>query len=458
MSFLTLEIARTAMNASRAALEITSQNVANASTPGYIRQRPVLAPLASEDPSGNTVVGGGVTVATVERLRDQCLEAQIIHQEGQLGQEQALSTSLGRVESFFSDLSKTGIGPSIGTFFNSLEELQITPGSTTARDEVFFNAETVCTELKSAVTKLEDEKSTLETDLLQRVERVNSLVQQVAELNGKISSLGDNPNANDLRVTREESIRELGSLCGAMGMDQAGGAQDVLIGGIRLVQGNSYQTMTAVADPTDPNRHTISIGSLDDVPGLGGAIAGDIKARDTNLADWKASLDELASGMADAINAQHRAGYDLNGDAGGDFFTYDAADPSGTLAVSAALAANPRLFAASSTADGVPGDGVNAGSLAALRSASTMAGNTQTIEEFHSEILFNVGSEAQRAKSATTAREGLLSALDAQYTNQAGVSLDEEAVDVMRYQQTYNAATRLIKVANEMLQSLMDLM
>jgi flagellar hook-associated protein 1 FlgK len=86
-----------------------------------------------------------------------------------------------------------------------------------------------------------------------------------------------------------------------------------------------------------------------------------------------------------------------------------------------------------------------------------MAGGTQTVEEFHAEVLYSIGAETSRAESALEARDSLVQALDKQYTDEAGVSLDEEAVDVMRYQQAYLAAARLVEVANEMFDRLMEL-
>jgi flagellar hook-associated protein 1 len=457
MSFQTLEIASTVLSASRAALEIASQNVANANTPGYVRQRAVFVPLVNPDPGGGIVAGGGVSIATIQRLRDQCLEAQIDHQEGQLGSEQALGQSLNRVQNYFPDLAGTGISSSLGATFNSLQTLQTTPDSLTARNDVIFNAEGLCTQLHEAVSKLQDEGNMLDSDLVQRVDRTNTVLQQVAELNGKIISLGDSPTGNDLRVMREEAIRELAGLCGTVGLDQPNGAQDVLVGGIRLVQGTQCQQLSLITDPADSTRHQVSVVGLTDIPALGGAIAGDIEARDTRLAGWQDRLDQLAQGVADAFNTQHRAGYDLDGNAGGDFFSYDPAHAAATVSVSATLSANSRLLAASSTVDGSAGDGVNAAQMAALRQSKVMNGGSQTLEAFHSDTLYDIGSQTQRAATAVEARQSLLSALDTQYTDQAGVSLDEEAVDIMRYQQTYNAAARMIKTANDMLDKMMEL-
>ncbi|MEN6641517.1 MAG: flagellar hook-associated protein FlgK [Armatimonadia bacterium] len=457
MSFQTLEIARTALAASRVALEVASQNVANANTPGYVRQRVVLAPMANRDTSGSGMVGGGVDVITVQRLRDQCLEAQINNQEGRLGEEKARAGSLTRVQTYFSDLSETGISAALGEFFNSLQRVQTTPESVTAREEVLFAADSLCQQMHTTTAKLQEERSILESDLQLQVTRANQVLQQVAELNGTIATLADSPQANDLRVMREEAIRELGGICGAGGLDMADGSQDVLLGGIRLVQGSQWTPLSLVDAPADPTRHVVEVAGIVQPDGLAGTIAGDMTARDTNLAGWQGKLDELAATIADAVNAQHRAGYDLDNAAGGDLLEYDAGSAARTLRVSAELVAEPRKLAAAGTSGGAPGDGTNAAALAGLRAEKLLGGATQTLEEFQAGLLYDVGVQTEQAQNALAARKGFVVSLDAQYANQAGVSLDEEAVDVMKYQQAYTAALKLIQMVDEMTEDVLGL-
>lgn len=457
MSFQALEIARSALSASRMALDVASQNVANANTPGYLRQRAVLTPVTNGDPGGTLMGGGGVIVSTVERLRDQCLEAQVNHQQGQLGQEQSRASSLTRVQNYFPDLNNNGISAALSDIFSSLERLQATPGATTAREEVIFNADSFCTEMHTAVGKLQEERQTLESDLGQQVDRVNQLLGQVAELNKKIAGQGDNSTANDLKVTREQAISELATACGATGLDQPNGTQDVLLGGIRLVQGAQVCELSLVPDATNPSQHQVAVGDLVAPEALGGTVAGDIAARDQNLDGWEQSLNDLATRFAAAFNAQHRQGVDLNNDAGQDFFTCVAGAEASTLQVNQAIKDDPSLLAAASVAGGPPGDGQNAAALAGLANEKILAGNTQTALEFHTSLLSDIGAQTQRATDATDARQALVNSLQEQYDNQAGVSLDEEAVDVMRFQQMYTSATKLIQVADEMVSSLMEL-
>lgn len=457
MSFLALEIARNALTANRQAMDVAAQNVANASTPGYVRQRALLAPLTNASAGGAAQAGLGVQVADVQRLRDQCLEAQIGHQEGALGHEQALSASLARVEGIFPDLDGNGITSALGRMFDALQRLQTSPDSLTARREVLSEAGSLCDQFHETAHQLAAEASTLERELDRTVSRANQLLQQVGELNGQITAAGGGSTTNDLRVTREQAIRELGNLCGAMGLDEPDGSQSVLIGGIRLVQGSSITPLALVSAAGAPSRHYLAVGTLTDLDGLSGRVGGLLQARDGALGSWQAHLDNLAATLADALNAAHGAGFDLNGRSGGEALTYEPGAAASTLAVAPALASDPRLLAAAGAVGGSPGDGMNAGAMAAVREARLFGGGSQTAEEFHADLLQEVGASAQRSTDAVAAREVLLQSLDGQYASQAGVSLDEEAVDIMRYQQAYNASVKLVQTALEMLDELLAL-
>lgn len=452
-----LEIARNALAATRSAMDVSGQNITNAQTPGYVRQRAIMAPIAQGDPLAGSAVGNGVQVQTIERLRNQCLEAQINHQESQLGRQQAKSDSLSRVQSAFSDLDQSGISEALGSFFDALEKLQTAPESAAARSEAVYAADTFASRTRETSAQLVQEQQTNAEELAQQVARANELLHQVADLNAKIIPLGDgNPQSNDLKVGREQAIRELANLCGAAGLDQPNNSQDVLVGGLRLVQDSHVTELSLATDPADPTRQLVMIGDIQEPDSLGGKIAGCLDARDQYDA-WQASLDNLAATFAGACNSVHRGGYDLQGHAGGDMFTVDASAPAGSLRVASALADDPTLLAASGTASGVPGDVTNAQALLDLRAAKLFGGGTQTTEETYRQLLASVGRETQRASEASDARQQLVDALDTQYAEQAGVSLDDEAIEIMRYQQIFNASIKLVKIADEVMQAVLGL-
>ena len=444
------------MATTQTALEVAAQNVANSQTPGYVRQRVLLAPVGGGATAGRVGVGNGVTVQTIQRLRDQCLEAQINHQEGELGREASRADSLSRVEASFTDLSGTGLSDALGGFFNSLQSLQTAPTSVAARDEVIFAAESFATKTNEISGQLAQEQTTLSSELADYVTQANQLLHQVGALNAKIMPLGDSPAANDLKVTREQTIRQLAGLCGALGLDQPSNGQDVLVDGLRVVQGSEVTELSLAPSPDDPSQQVVMVGQVQ-AQELGGKLAGSLAAQ-ADVAGWRQTLDGLAADFADACNAVHRQGFDLNGQAGGDLFTYDPSAPADSLRVTAALRNQPELLAMASASDHASGDAGNAQALLNLRAQDTCAGGTATAEEAYQQLLSSVGRQSGHATEARTARQSLLDSLDTQYANEAGVSLDDEAVDIMRYQQVYTASTRLVKIANDMLQEIVGLL
>jgi len=459
MSLQILETARSALAAMQVAMEVASQNVANANTPGYIRQRVQLTPLPLYHAfsSGFNVVGGGVTAAQIQRLRNQCLEAQIQHQTGQLGWQQAWAETLQRIQALFPDLEENGVAASLGAFFDSLQSLQTDPTSQARRQNVLTYAQAFCQQMRHTYSQILGERALLEEQLKQQVQQVNRLLHTVAEINGRIMAMGDQPGGNDLCVQREEAIRQVAELCGALGLDQPHGVQDVLLGGVRLVQETKVTELTLVVDPANPARHEVAVGAVQNPEGLGGRIGAWMDIRDKGVDKWLLALNELAGKFAEAFNAQHRAGYDYWGNPGADFFSYDPTKPAATIQIAEELQQDVKRLAAAGAPEAAPGDGANAMQLAKVRRARLFAAGTQTTEDFYAQLLYEVGASAQQAQEAQQARETLLTSLKAEYAQQAGVSLDEEATDIMRFQQVYNAALRLVKIADEMLAQLMAL-
>jgi flagellar hook-associated protein 1 FlgK len=452
MSLQALEIARNALTASRGAMEITGQNVANANTPGYLRQRARLTPLTTLDPAYNGITGGGVTIAEVQRLRNQCLEAQINHQAGIAGQERGRYNSLMRVEACFTELVGQGVTKSFGEFCDALLRLQTEAGSQTARQEVVSRGNTLCEEFRFLDGRLRQERTALKNDLENQVAQANNLLGQVADLNARITALGDNPGANDLRGARELAIRKLAELCGAIALDQPDGSQDVLIGGQRIVQGSHSLSLGLQTNPADPEQLQFTIAGQVASEGLGGRIAGQLEARDVHLRTWRSELGEVARALAEAFNATHQGGFDGQGNAGGNLFLYDASGPAATLRFNPAIRDDLSLLAAASQ-PGAPGDGGNAARLALLRQEPVAGG--VTVEEAYGRLLYDIGARTNKSEQAVETREGMVRSLELQYSNEAGVSLDEEAIEIMRFQQAYNAAARLVQVSLEMMDTVL---
>ena len=261
-------------------------------------------------------------------------------------------------------------------------------------------------------------------------------------------------HANDLADQRDLLLDRLAALVPATLVPEADGQVTVLVGGTDLVAGPEARTVSAVRDasgrllPTWPDGRPVALGDA----ALGGLVA----TRDGELATYRARLDELAAGIADAVNAAHATGVDATGTAGGAFFSYVPGDAARSLVVDAAVLADPRRVVAAAAA-GAPGDGSVAGSIADLRISRLFSGGTQTASERYAELVGRVGSDTRHAAEMAANQELIVSHLEQRLAANSGVSLDEEAADVIRFQHAYSAAARLIDAYDRMLDEIIGL-
>jgi len=230
----------------------------------------------------------------------------------------------------------------------------------------------------------------------------------------------------------------------------------VLIGGRRLVQQDRVTALELVDDPAQPGLYLVALGGQAPPDGLRGEIAGVLSARDEAIPRYLAALDTLARTLADELNARHTAGFDLSGDPAPVFFAYDPARPAASLHVADEVAADPARIGAAAAPTAAT-DGANALAIEDLRSRRFLAGGAATVSEFCADLIATVGIDAGAAHTRLQSRALLAQNLQAQYRSQGGVSLDAEALELIRYQQAYTAASRLVATALEMMDALLQL-
>jgi flagellar hook-associated protein 1 FlgK len=184
-----------------------------------------------------------------------------------------------------------------------------------------------------------------------------------------------------------------------------------------------------------------------------GRLKGLLDVRDQTIPTLRTSLDTLASEVVTQVNQQHRLGFGLDASTNQDFFA-----PTGTTASTIAVSvANARQIAASSTAIGVPGNSANALALAGLRNRDIAAFGNVTFQEYYSTIAGSFGSTAQGADGNLKAQETLHGQLTSHRAAVSGVSMDEELANLLQYQRSFDAASRMIVVADELFQTILSL-
>jgi len=453
VSLRMINIARTALSAQRAALEVIGHNTANAQTEGYLRQEPVHVAIPGHVPGAG---GGGVELSDIRLLRDELLMAQVRHERGDLGRERSLRAALVQVEGLFTDVSQGGLALRIEEMFDAWADLGLDPAGAACRAQVIERSELAAETIAERYQGLADLRVEIDQRLGDLVGRVNALAQEVAALNRQVGSVPEPGGRNDLITRRDALVDELAELSGAEIIPQEDGVVDVLVGGIRLVEHDRVNAFELIDDPAQPGLHLVSLGGQAPPQGLRGEMAGRLQARDELIPAYQAQLDTLAQTLADQVNAQHSAGLDLSGNPAGDFFEYDPTRPAASLRVRAEIIADGSLIAAAQSAI-VETDGTNALAIDDLRNSRLLSGGIATLSEYCGELIAGVGIDAEAAQTRLDSRELLLGNLQAELSHQSGVSLDEEALELIRYQQAYTAASRLMSVALEMMDLIVQL-
>ncbi|MCD6362146.1 MAG: flagellar hook-associated protein FlgK [Armatimonadetes bacterium] len=453
MSLRLLNIARTALFTHRTALEVIGQNTANVETPGYVRQRPVLEVIPTGTGTGSA---GGVRVADIQRLTDELLSAQVRRQSGWLGQEQAMRATLEQVEHLFSDLTEGGLAARIEEMFDAWADLGLQPTSPAAREQVVQRADLVARTLTGRRQGLAELRAGIDRRLDTDVAHANALAHEIAAANQHIAATTDPAARNDLMSHRDLLVDQLADLCGAEVIREGNDTVDVVIGGLRMVQMDTVTELRLIPDPAQPGMHRIALGDVELGEELRGELGGRLLARDELLPAYMQRLDTLAQSLADEINAVHSAGFDAAGNPAGDFFEYDPARPGYSLQVRQAIQDDPALIGASESAT-LPADGTNALVIEDLRNSRPLDGGASTFAEYSADIVAQVGIDSSAARTRVDGRQALVDNLRASQSSRTQVSLDEEALELVRYQQAYNASARMLSVAVDMMDRVIEL-
>ena len=458
VNFSPFEIGRRALRANQLGLTVTGQNIANVNTPGYTRRSVQLAALP---PDGSGFVGAGVTIEGVRSYRDRFIEQRIQAETAITGRLTAQRDALSPVEAAFNEGSGGGIQSAMQKFFGAFRDLEANPNSAPLRSIVVQQGSALANAFRTTRARLDQIRHETDNDLRATVDQVNSLAQRVAALNKQISTAEATSGieASELRDQRSQLVNQLSELTGAHSVENQDGTLTLtLADGRALVSAETASTLTATSQPPDG----LASISLDGQP----AVIGDGKLRGlldaiSSTGDQITALDQLASSIVSRVNTLHTSGTDADGNAGVNFFS----DPvngqpvtAANITVDAAVLANPRLVVASPLTNPT-GPATVAGAIANLLTDpnSTVGSRTGSFASIYGSIVADAGENVRRAEDALSVQAAILSQAAAQREAISGVSLDEEAINMLQYQRAYEAAAKFLKVANEMTQTILAL-
>ncbi len=559
-------------------LNVVGHNIANANTPGYSRQRAELNPaLPDYMPYG--AIGRGVEVRGIERVVNEFLLTQQRDAISRAESDNLLSSVYSRMEVIFNELSENDMSTAFDRFYNALQDLSVNVEADATRGLVLQQALALRDLVGVAYNAMRDFHTQLNNDVTKQVEKVNELVDEIADLNRQISVSegGGALTANDLRDIRDQKLAELSEMVDITTIEQTNGAMNVVTLGmplvmlthpfhletvqtvnanglavmeVRFIDGGSplmatYGTLPATIQARDQvlssylddlnqftadmifemNRiHSQGVGltplssvtsehaaidttvSLDQInlgftaqPGTFQIVNGSltvaivnlnsgltneinvpidldgINGDDDSLADFVANFNAAVNAavpggtvQASIDAAGHLRFSALDPAAYGFYFSQDTSGllatmgvntfwsghDASTLDVNPDLLADERLLAASKSLS--PGDNTNLLDMLAMRDQDVADGDTKTIEEFYRSIIGRLGTEALRTNSRLAVRSDMVLRLENERQSVSGVSLDEEMTKMIQFQRAYQAAARVIVVADSMIETLIN--
>ena len=454
-----LDLSKKALLSNQAALDVTSNNVANQNVTGYTRET-VNWSADVVTINGEGIGSGSDTGLTAVSQRDRVLEQRVQQQTQTQSQSSATESALNQLQSVFGLTSSstsalsTDLGNAIDGLFNSFSSLAAAPTDTATRQAVLSAAGTLATAFATASNAIASTSSGLTQTATAVVGKVNGLTTEIATLNKQIGALSPNADAGTLEDQRQQAIADLSQY---VGLDQttteSNGLTLSTTNGTVLVSGDKSFALSASASGSGTGVY--AAGSTTDLSSgiTGGQLGGILSAQKTAFAQATSSLDQLAYAIGTAVNQQNEAGLDGNGNAGAAIFTLPLS-ASGAAHAIAVTTSDPSAVASAGTGEGTGGT-TNANALANLGTTAILSG--QSAPTYLAGVLSTIGTAASNATTDQTAQQAALDQLTTQRNALSGVSLDEEAANLSNYQRSYQAASKLFSVVDTLLEAAINL-
>jgi len=467
------DIGRKALRAQLAGLNVTGNNISNVNTEGYSREEVVLATdIPIKSPEG--IFGSGVKLEGVRRIRDQLVDRQVRTELQTKNRNETLERILSQIETTINEPSDTGLRALMSQFFDNFYGLANDPENSTTR----FNLEKSAEVMVEAFHRIDKQLRTLSDDIdfemRRQVEKVNQLTSKIGELNLQIVNVESTSQgtAGQLRDDRDKALDDLSEILDIYPFEKQNGVVDVSSPSQTLVTSNitsqldidvrneNGNLVSDIIDKDSNNVLTLKNGKLSALQ----------EVRNVIIPYYRQKFDDLANELATRVNNIHLAGVGLKGSAAevpkdNPFFTgtgavgIDVAQAikNNVNAIAAARRIDTKLENGEIRTSGAPGDNGIAMQIADLKQALILNNGTESLTDFFDAIISEVGIGVQSAHDKALNEDHLIEQFQNIRDSTSGVSLDEEFINLTKYQRGFQAGARLISTVDEMLQTLINM-
>jgi flagellar hook-associated protein 1 FlgK len=480
-----LSIGITGLHASKKGLETTGHNLSNANTEGYSRQKidqttnpPVL--------KGGLVHGTGTRIASISRYHDSYLEKRLNSNVSDHHFFDERQIQMNQLENIFNEVDSEGLNQLINKFFNSFRELANQPENETIRSVVRDNARLVVKDFKRIYKTLNNISRNIDQKIINNVKDINHYLHDIAQLNKRISILeSSGDQTGDLRDQRDLAVKNLSKFFHVNTYVDDNGQYVVSANRVgTLVAGMQVQELKSGSLSKEDSKNNM-YGSSEIYFNqkaletklshrfFRGKIASLIEARDKDIVNLKESIDNIAFNLITLTNKIHQRGHinakletDENGNIvetnrkikGVNFFKNIEQKSEAALKIDLSDdVKNDLSNIVSALEPNSPGDNRVAIAISKIQHEKMLDNGTTTIEEKYLQTIGEIGIETGKARLDYEQSRGILAQTQSLREKISGVSIDEEASNLVRYQQAYEASAKVMKTADEMFKTVLNI-
>jgi flagellar hook-associated protein 1 FlgK len=448
-----MDTSLSALYAAQVGMSTSSHNIANANTKGYSRQEANFA-ARRPDILSYGAIGRGVDITGIRRIQDDFLLKNMRIQNSRLASYTATDSTLYEIEAILGSVDNDHLGDAMNEFFAAWNTLATPPVSESNKYNVVAKAESLVRDFHAINDSLDDLEANIEDNIQLEISNLNNLLHSVAGMNEQIMTAEANGEpANDLRDQRDLLINEISSIAEVSVLDREDGTKDVILAGRTLVARDSVtEFQSTYANNGQGYQMVVVTGGRHSAVDLApGTLEGLLSSRDTQITQVREGLDHVAQRLIEEVNDLHRQGR-TESSSGLAFFSGDSMH---TIAVNEAIRTNNLLVATGSTT--ADGDNSIALAIANLQNENSDGTSSATIGDIYRSLLTNVASQRSSFEFMVENQQNVVASLEAKQASVSGVSLDEEGANLVRYQNSYSAAAKVITTVQEMYDTILNM-
>lgn len=456
--FQLISVGKRALQVTEKQIETTSNNISNINTPGYSRQR-VIQESNYPIELAYANIGTGVNIQSIERLRDTYLDVEYRGVQTEFGYWDKRSDLMSKVETILNEPSEYGLSNKIDSFFAAWDSLASNPNSYTHRIDLVSKTNDMTDGFNNLSAGLLEQRKAVNNEIANTVNRVNQIAEEISDLLVTIyNSEKEGKTANDLRDKFDLLIDELSKYGDVCVKKKEYGQTSVYFGTDVLAEGATFRKMgvESVKDGDIDVNNVVWADNGDNINGLrSGEILGLIDLRDNVIKSYMNQLDQIAMTIAKEVNAVHKNGYDVASEnERGHLFFDEKLTGAKDFKLNKIIQDDPGKIATSLT--GAVGDNQTALNIANLK-FSKLINNDTSIVQSYSNLVYDIGKDVAYMKSKQENMELTVNQVNKFREAVKGVSLNEETADLIKYQQMYQAAAKIISVADDMFKVVLGL-